>query len=212
MRTLAEQGALEGAEHLAELEFDRPSVHEAIEEIVKRGVSDLGQEFYDNLELRVRDIVDNYNIFARDTIREVLATSRRENWSAKQIRAALEVVMPRARAEMIARNETHHVINTGRMAMDEEIAQNYGLSIFVEWNAHIDSRTCAYCREMDGTKVPLGEAFPDHVHVEEIDEETGEVIIKQVTVDPSIYNDFGKSPNAHVGCRCTFNEIVEFAE
>lgn len=212
LRALAEQGALEGAEHLAELEFDRPSVHEAIEEIVKRGVSDLGQEFYDNLELRVRDIVDNYNIFARDTIREVLATSRRENWSAKQIRAALEVVMPRARAEMIARNETHHVINSGRMAMDDEIAKNYGLSILVEWNAHIDSRTCAYCREMDGTKVPLGEAFPDHVHVEEIDEETGEVIIKQVTVDPSIYNDFGKTPDAHPNCRCTFNEIVEFAE
>lgn len=212
LRTLAEQGALEGAEHLAELEFDRPSVHEAIEEIVKRGVSDLGQEFYDNLELRVRDIVDNYNIFARDTIREVLATSRRENWSAKQIRAALEVVMPRARAEMIARSETHHVINSGRMAMDDEIAKNYGLNILIEWNAHIDKDTCDYCREMDGHKEPLGEAFPDHVYVTKINPKTGEEVVKQVTVDPSIYNDFGKTPDAHPNCRCTFNEIVEFAE
>lgn len=212
LRTLAEQGALEGAEHLAGLEFDRPSVHEAIEEIVKRGVSDLGQEFYDNLETRVREIVDNYNLFARDTIREVLTTSQRENWSARQIQVALETVMPRARAEMIARTETHHAINSGRMAMDDEIAKNYGLSILVEWNAHIDSRTCAYCREMGGTKVPLGEAFPDNVHVEEIDEDTGEVIDKQVTVDPSVYNDFGKTPDAHPNCRCTFNEIVEFEE
>ena len=212
LRALAEQGALEGAEHMAELEFDRPAVHEAIEEIVKRGVSDLGQEFYDNLELRVRDIVDNYNLFARDAIREVLATSRRENWSARQIQVALETAMPRARAEMIARTETHHAVNSGRMAMDDEIAKDYGLKILVEWNAHIDSRTCAYCREMDGTKVPLGEAFPDHVHVEEVDPETGEVVTKQVTVDPSIYNNFGKTPDAHPNCRCTFNEIVEFAE
>lgn len=212
LRTLAEQGALEGAEHLAELEFDRPSVHEAIEEILKRGVSDLGQEFYDNLEMRVREIVDNYNLFARDTIREVLTTSQRENWSARQIQVALETVMPRARAEMIARTETHHAINSGRMAMDDEIAKNYGLNILIEWNAHIDKDTCDYCREMDGHKEPLGEAFPDHVYVTKIDPKTGEEIVKQVTVDPSIYNDFGKTPDAHPNCRCTFNEIVEFVE
>lgn len=212
LRALAEQGALEGAEHMAELEFDRPSVHEGLEEIMARGVSDLGQEFYDNLELRVRDIVDNYNLFARDTIREVLAASRRENWSAGQIRAALEAAMPRARAEMIARSETHYAINSGRMAMDDEIAKNYGLKILVEWNAHIDKDTCDYCREMDGHKEPLGEAFPDHVYVTKIDPKTGEEIVKQVTVDPSIYNDFGKTPDAHPNCRCTFNEIVEFAE
>lgn len=210
LRALADQGALEGAEHIAGLKFDRPSVHEAIEEIVKRGVSDLGQEFYDNLETRVRDIVDNYNLFARDTIREVLTTSQRENWSARQMQVALETAMPRARAEMIARNETHHAINSGRMAMDDEIAKNYGLSIMLEWNAHIDGATCDYCREMNGTKVPLGEAFPDHVYVEEIDEETGEVVVKQATVDPSIFNDYGKTPDAHPNCRCTFNEVVEF--
>lgn len=212
LRALAEQGALDGAQHLAELEFDRPSVHEALEEIVKRGVSDLAQEFYDNLELRVRDIVDRYNIFARDTIREVITTGRQEGWTKNQMRKALRVVMPWARAETIARTEIHHAINSGRMAMDDEIAKNYGLSLLVEWNAHIDSKTCDYCREMDGRKVPLGEAFPDHVHVEKVDEETGEAIVKQATVDPSIYNDFGKVPAAHPNCRCTFNEIVEFAE
>lgn len=212
LRALAEQGALEGTKHIAELEFDRPSVNEALEEIVARGVSDLGQEFYDNLELRVRDIIDNYNIFARDTVREVITTGRQQGWTKNQMRKALEVAMPRARAEMIARTETHHAINSGRMAMDDEIAKTYGLSLLVEWNAHIDSKTCDYCREMDGRKVPLGEAFPDHVHVEEVDEETGEVITRQATVDPSVYNDFGKVPAAHPNCRCTFNEIVEFAE
>lgn len=212
LRALAEAGALEGVETLAALEWDRPSTKEALQEIVARGVSDLGQEFYDNLELRTREIVGNYNIMARDTIREVLTRSREENWSAAQMQKELEAVMPRARAETIARTETHHAINAGRLAMDDEIAKDYGLKILVEWNAHLDDNTCGYCRGMDGVKVPLSEAFPDHVFVKEIDQKTGEEVEKQYTCDPSIYNNFGKTPDAHPNCRCTFNEIVEFAE
>lgn len=203
LKALADAGALEGAEHLAELEWDRPAVGETLAEIVAKGTSRLAQEFYDDLELRTRDVVSHYNIVTRDTIREVLNASRAEDWSAAKLRKALQEVMPRFNAELIARTETHHAINAGRMAGDEDLAKTYGLRIMLRWNAHIDSTTCDYCREMNGTKVPLGEAFPDHVFTHD-----GE----QATCDPTIYNDFGKVPAAHPNCRCTFDEVVEFAE
>ena len=52
---------------------------------------------------------------------------------------------------------------------------------------------------MEGQKIDLGKAFADSVETED----------GVVSWEHSFWNDNGKIPDAHVNCRCYFDEVIE---
>ena len=108
--------------------------------------------------------------------------------------------MPKAKAELIARNETLYAIRSGRLEQDEKIAEKYGLSVKLVWRTSNDADVCDICAAMEGQTVDLGKAFNDTVKTAD-----GEVI----TWEHSEWNDGGRIPDAHPNCRCYFDEVIE---
>ena len=132
----------------------------------------------------------------------VLASAAEEGWSAGQIKKELNKILPRDRAELIARNETVYALKAGRIETEKYLEDNYGVKLGIEWKIS-DNGACDVCKAMDGKIVAVGKAFPeDAVYINE----DGEQI--QVKCDHTSWNDYGETPNAHPNCRCYFNEVV----
>ena len=99
--------------------------------------------------------------------------------------------------ELIARNETLYAIRSGRLELDEELAEKYGLQVRLVWRTSKDKDVCPICAAMEGKTVDLGKAFTDTVKLDD-----GEI----ATWEHSMWNDSGRIPDAHVNCRCYFDE------
>jgi hypothetical protein len=127
----------------------------------------------------------------------VLQKAAEESWSASEIKKELAKSIPRDRAELIARNETVYAVKSGRIETDKYIEDNYGVKIGLVWKIS-DDGACDVCKAMDGTVVKCGEAFPDHAEYEGIEHYW----------EHSSWNDGGQCPNAHVNCRCYFDEEI----
>ena len=141
-----------------------------------------------------------YSDYTTTVMNEVLTMS--EGLSASQIKQRLAEVLPRSRAELIARNETVYAIKSGRIEQDQSLAQKYGLQLKLVWRTSHDNKVCPVCAAMDGKTTTLGDAFQDTVETED-----GEV----VSWDHSTWNDGGRIPDAHPNCRCYFDEVLEEA-
>lgn len=168
-----------------------------LEEQSKAGTNSLGDEFYGSLDERIRGIVEKFSTDIRDEVAKALTEYKNNAITRAELRERLANIMPEGRAEMIARNEAHYAENAGRLAEDKAIAEHTGAKITLVWHARHDKNTCAVCAAMDGKAVAVGEAFPDHEWTDDGAE---------VAWDASIYNDYGQVPNAHVNCRCWFEE------
>ena len=141
-------------------------------------------------------LVKGYADYTQERVSQILA----EELSAEELEAKLATVIPRDRAECIARNETTYAIKTGRLEQDEELANKYGFKVKLVWRTSGDADVCDVCAAMDGEEVDLGEAFADTVKTAD-----GEV----VSWEHSTWNDGGRIPDAHVNCRCYFDEVIE---
>lgn len=103
------------------------------------------------------------------------------------------------RATMIARSETINAHSTSTLTrakelnrdVDDEIAAAHG-----EWNAADDSRTCAFCRALDGTPFRITEMENTTVTVTS---EIGENFLGRT---------FRLKPPAHVQGRCNISLLV----
>jgi len=178
---------------------DKEELVEAMEEERKSTDRKTAEDLVkDKLETRVEEIVKNYSDEVQDIIRDILNTSG-EAKSASQIKQDLMAHLPKARAEMIARNETVHAFRLAKLEEARAQAKKYGLKMRKVWQAHPGG--CPICEKMNGVTVDISEAFP----AEQVDKD-GQVY----AYDHNIYNEDGDTPNAHVNCRCSFFvEVVD---
>ena len=202
LRAEAETGAFDGAQSVLEKKFDLPNLNEAMQEIINTNSYEFKEDFIKTIDERAGKIVDNFVGDTRKTVAEIFLKAKEEGITQNELASRLSESMPTARAEMIARNETHHAINAGRIELDQNIDAEYGLKTTIVWQAWAGA--CDICQAMDGTEIPVGEAFPDHVHVHTEDGEEFEASWKN-----DIYNSYGQVPSPHANCKCTFREKTE---
>ena len=191
----ATNGAIDGAKAL-ELLADKDIAGELLQTITKGEVY-ISEALSNRLATRADSLVKGYSEYAQAKIEEVLAGS--EALSASEIKTKLSEVMPRARAELIARNETVYAIKSGRLEQDEKLAEKYGLKVNLVWRTSHDNKVCPVCAAMDGETVSLGDAFADTIKTAD-----GEV----VGWEHNSWNDNGRIPDAHPNCRCYFDEVL----
>lgn len=194
----AQIGAEDGAKALELLANDEVATE--IRNILKSNEVYTSEALKGRIDARTATLVRGYSDYTKTVMNEVLGSS--EGLTKNEIKERLAEVMPESRAEMIARNETLYAIRSGRLEQDQSLAQKYGLNVKLVWKTSGDDDVCEVCRAMEGTEIPLGKAFPDSVTTED-----GTVI----GWDHSSWNDDGRIPNAHVNCRCYFDEVLEDA-
>lgn len=154
---------------------------------------------------RVDTLVKRMDEDVRVKAKEILDVDRETPLSASEIKQQLSEILPKGRAELIARNETVYAFRAGDLENAKGIAKKYGLKMRKTWRAHMDDRTCPICRAMDGQTVAIAEAFPDSVEGE--DEEGNKVTYGYKQND---WNEHGEITSAHPRCRCGLEwEVVD---
>jgi len=191
----AKNGAIDGAKAL-QLLTDKDVANEILQTISK-GEIVISESLKERIASRATQLATGYTEYTQKLIENTLAGS--ESLTAKEIKEKLNEVMPRERAELIARNETNYAIRSGRLEHDEQIANKYGLNVRLVWRTSGDSDVCPVCAAMEGKTVDLGKAFDNVVKTAD-----GEVI----TWEHSMWNDGGRVTDAHPNCRCYFDEEV----
>ena len=202
----ANAGGQAALEAIAQLVED-PEVEKAIQEMLKNGAK-ISNELAARIHERTQQLVEGYDTFTREVMRSVLESG--EDLTAEQIKQRLEQVIPDYRAATIARNEVVYAFKSGRLEQDEAIAEKYHLEIDLIWRTSPEAgEVCPECQAMDGQITKLGEAFtPQPIDYEKIDKDGNAYEFHSDGWTPSAWNDFGKIPNAHVNCKCYFDEKV----
>lgn len=182
----AENGEKEGAEALALLA--EKDVASEILKTISNGEIYVSEALQERISNRAKQLANGYIDYTQQVIEETLGSS--EALTANEIKERLEEVLPRSRAELIARNETVYAIKSGRLEQDEILAEKYGLKVKLVWRTSHDSKVCPVCAAMDGQEVSLGKAFADSVETED----------GVVGWEHNSWNDNGRIPDAHVNC------------
>lgn len=185
-------GSKEGMKALALLADDE--VAKEIATAISIGDYYVSEALTERIASRAKQLANGYADHVQQIVDETLAGA--EDLTANEIAERLSEVMPRERAELIARNETLYAIRSGRLEQDESLAEKYGLHIRLVWRTSGDSRVCPVCKAMEGKTVELGKAFPDSVETED----------GLVSWEHSSWNDSGRITSAHVNCRCYWDE------
>lgn len=188
------QGELEGAEALKLLA--KEDVANEIVKTISGGEIYVSDALKERIKTRATQLTNGYADYTKQIVEDTLMNT--EGMTANEIQQKLEEVMPRARAEMIARNETVYAIKSGRLEQDEELAEKYGLQVKLVWRTSHDSKVCPICAAMEGQEVDLGKAFIDTVETED----------GVASWEHNSWNDNGRIPDAHVNCRCYFDEVL----
>lgn len=201
----ANNGGTEAMTKVAALLQDE-EIKNAITTAAKQGYV-ITDALQDRIKQRTATIVKGYSAEVRDQMRSILNNTR--GLTAKQIEEKLKQLIPNYRARMIARNETVYAFKSGHLECDEDLASKYDLKIRLTWRCREDNKTCDACAAMDGQTTMLGTAYQNVIDLEagttlkngrtlETDE--------QIVWEKTQWNDQGLIPNAHVNCRCYFNE------
>lgn len=189
----AENGARDGFKAVSE-----QLQGEQREEVAKKAEAPVVSDgLQGRLKVRTEDLVGRYGEYTRTVVDNALLNEKPQ--SAAQIRKTLQKVIPKGRAALIARNETTYALRSGQLDADKAVAEQYGLKISLIWRCHHDGATCPVCAAMDGEETELGTAFPDSVEKDGV----------KHAWEHSIWNDSGEIPDAHVNCRCYYEEKVE---
>lgn len=190
----AKMGKTEGAKALKLLA--KKDVANEILKTISNGEIYVSEALKNRIKNRATQLTMGYADYTKKIIEDTLMAS--ESLTANEIKERLMEVMPKARAEMIARNETVYAIKSGRLEQDEELAKKYDLKIKLVWRTSQDGNVCPVCAAMEGETVDLGKAFVDSVDTED----------GVVSWDHNFWNDNGLIPDAHVNCRCYFDEVL----
>ena len=208
----ADNGANEGAKRLRGLvygksatEADVEALRGEINETLEGDGFHVSDEIVQNLTDRVNTLVESYVQDTEGIITDTLNIAQEEGLTQAQITRRLSEVLPRYRAEMIARNETVNAYRVGRLGNDEYLAAKYNLKIKKIWRANPGA--CPLCEAMNGETVGLREAFPEEKVV------VGEDGYPETLVfSHSHWNMNGETPDGHVNCRCYFDEEVDYGD
>ncbi|MCM1218200.1 MAG: phage portal protein [Lachnospiraceae bacterium] len=191
---IADGGANAGATEIAGQVVG--ATKEEISQVLENGGYHVSDEFRERLERRTEELVNRLDEKAQEVAKEVL--SNREGLTKTELKKALADVMPAARAETIARNETAYAFRAGHLENDKYMAQKYGLKLRKIWRISRED-ACEICKAMDGQVVEIDEAFPDSV-----DGKDG----IRYSWEHTSWNDKGEIPSAHVDCRCHYETEV----
>ena len=194
------KGANAGAKRIAALLSGKDPIKAEIVKMIKDNGFQVSATFESRIANRVDRLVRNFEGYTKQVVASTLVRAEEEALSASEIKKALSEVMPRGRAATIARSETRYAFQTARLDTDQAIADKYGFRVKLVWNTEMDDRTCDVCAAMNGTETYLGKAFSDTAMTKD-----GTI----VGWEQSSWNDYGREPNAHVNCRCTFDEVFE---
>lgn len=209
----ADTGANAGAARIQGL-IQGKDIAEEIATVLENDGYHVSKQFQESLAARTSDLVDNFEGHTREVVSSALSSAQGEGRSASQIKRELSEVLPRGRAESIARNETVYAFKSGRLENDRYLANHYGLTMSLVWRTSRDGSVCPVCAAMNGTKTTLGTAFVDSRVAGEAltKEQLKQYALKPTDVlawDHTKWNDNGQTPNAHVNCRCYFDEVIE---
>lgn len=203
LRKQADNGANAGARFISGLALDDKTVKNIKNQLENDGYH-LSDEFYARMDARVDELISQMTEDAKTIAEATLKQGAEEGLTAIEIADRLEEAMPRFRAELIARNETVNAFRSGRLENDRYLEKEYDLKLGVIWRTvkgQSDSAPpCPVCSKMDGEIVALGTSFP----TASVELEDGKVL----SWDHNIWNEDGRIPNAHVNCRCYFDEVV----
>lgn len=194
------RGAKAGARRIAALLAGGAVEKKEILQTLKDNGFQVSAGFTNRLTKRVDRLVESFETHTKAIVAKTLTQFEGEGKSASEISRELRAVLPKYRAETIARNETRHAFQNARLETDEAIANKYGFRVKLIWNAEIDDRTCEVCEAMNGQETYLGTAFTDSATTKDG---------TTVGWEQTSWNDYGREPNAHVNCRCTFDEVFE---
>ena len=183
------QAALEAIEQLTQ----DPDIAEAIKDMIENGF-DISDGLSQRLHERTNELVQGFDAHTRELMRGALESE--EPLSANEIEERLAKIPPDGKAATIARNETVYAFKSGRLDLDKYLAKKYDLQIELIWRTSHDSLVCDVCQAMDGQVTKLGQSFVDQVSTED----------GVVAWEHSRWNDNGEIPDAHVNCRCYFDE------
>lgn len=202
-------GERQGAEALRLL-TDEDIAKEILETIAKKQIN-VSDTLSKRIASRADSLVKGYSDYTQQVVKETLAGS--EELSASEIKTRLAQVLPRSRAEVIARNETVYAIKSGRLEQDEALAEKYGLSVKLVWRTSQDKDVCPICAGMAGQEIDLGKAYKDTFVAGErlTQEQLKEYKLNSDDIlswEQSGWNDSGRIPDAHVNCRCYFDEVI----
>ena len=196
----ANKGGVAALEAIAQLADD--DIESAIKEMLEKGVN-VSEALQARLKERTAELVKGFDEHSREILRATLESS--EGLTAEEIRERLQEIMPYSRASTIARNEVVYAFKSGRLELDESMAQEYNLKIDLIWRTSPEAGpVCPACAAMDGQVTHLGSAFTPQPYETEKDG----LIIEHKGYEQSIWNDYGRIPNAHVNCKCYFDEVL----
>ena len=176
---------------------------------ISNGEIHTSEALQNRISSRARLLASGYRDYAQEIVKKTLAGE--EYLTANQIRERLEEVMPKERAELIARNETLYSIRSGRLEIDEGLSEKYGLQVKLVWRTSHDKDVCPICAGMEGQTVILGKSFDDTFIA-------GERLTKEqlrqyklsaddvLSWEQSSWNDNGRICSGHVNCRCYWDE------
>lgn len=112
------------------------------------------QEILDELAQDIRGITET----TKTDIQALLGQQAIEGWSTEELARRLRergVTESVRRAKVIAQTETARGYTKGALLYYAES----GVVSEIEWLATMDDKTTPRCRELNGTRVPLGETF-----------------------------------------------------
>lgn len=194
--------ALEAISRIADDDIEK-----ALREILANGGAKISDRLGQDLRDRVNQLVNGYDQHTREIMRATLESS--EGLTAEEIKERLSEVLPKGKAATIARNETVFAFKSGRLELDQGIADKYNLQVELVWRTSPEAGpVCPACAAMDGKVTKLGKPFtPQAATVEKVDKD-GNIIQERVSWEPSSWNDYGLVPNAHTNCKCYFDEQI----
>lgn len=185
-------GEKQGAEALSLLA--EKDVASEILQTISNGEYYVSEALTERITSRANQLAAGFTEHTQGLIKEVLVGS--ESLTANEIAERLANVMPRERAELIARNETLYAVRSGRLEQDEALAEKYGLHVQLVWQTSHDADVCPVCAAMEGKTVDLGKAFPDTIQVND----------EIISWAQDSWNDSGRITSAHPNCRCYWDE------
>ena len=134
-----------------------------------------------------------------DKIQQLLIQAEADGLTARQTSELINsVVNDQKKADMMARNEIVNSERFGQLQAVQALADANDLQAYKIWHCTDDANTCAFCRKMEGKKVPIRDAFAQLGDVIETDGRDYVVDFQPLDV-----------PDAHANCRCYFTPEFE---
>lgn len=134
-----------------------------------------------------------------DKIQQLLIQAEADGLTARQTSELINsVVNDKKKADMMARNEIVNSERFGQLQAVQALADANDLNAYKIWHCTDDANTCAFCRKMNGKKVPIRDAFAQLGDVIETDDRDYVVDFQPLDV-----------PDAHANCRCYFTPKFE---